>query len=280
VGFRPSAGLVPARPSTTAWCTLAVEGPMARTVEDVALMLSAIAGYDASSPLAWPIEGASFRRPLDRDVRGLRVAWGNDLGGLPMDPRVREVLERCGRPALESMGCVVEDAEPDFTGAEESFRTQRAWYYAAWLAEEYAVHRGEMNPDIAWNVECGLSLTGADLARAEQQRSALYDRMCEFFTAFDVLALPVSQVPPFAVDLPWVTEIAGVPQHTYLDWMRSAYYISATGLPAISVPCGFTPDGLPVGIQLVGRPAGDFELLQFAHAFESVTHTGRTLPVP
>lgn len=278
VGFRPSAGLVPTGPSSTAWASLAVEGPMARTVQDVALMLSVIAGYDPSSPLSWPVSGAPFRRPLDRDVQGLRVAWGRDLGGLLIDPQVREVLERCGRPVLEALGCSIVEAEPDFTGAEESFRTQRAWSYAAWFGQEYADHRAELNPDTAWNIECGLKLSGADLIRAEAQRSALYQQVSQFFGDFDVLALPVAQVVPFPVEEPWVTSITGIEQHTYLDWMRSAYFISATGMPAISLPCGFTPDGLPVGIQLVGRPAGDFELLQVAHAFEAASQVGQIAP--
>lgn len=278
VGFRPSAGVVPSGPSSTGWCTLAVEGPMARTVQDAALMLSVIAGFDPSSPVSWPISGAMFRDPTAADGTAVRVAWGRDLGGLPIDHEVREVLDRCALPALRALGCEVVDAEPDFAGADESFRVQRAWSYAAWFADEYENHRDELNPDTRWNIECGWELTGADLIRAERLRSRLYQEMARFFSSFDVLALPVSPVPPFPVESPWVTNIAGQPQTTYLDWMRTAYYVSASGMPAISMPCGFTASGLPVGVQLVGRPAGDLELLRFARAFEAVTDVGRTLP--
>lgn len=278
VGFRPSAGVVPQGPSESAWASLAVDGPMARSVDDVALMLSVVAGFDPWSPIAWPGDGSCFRPPLRAEVRGLRVAWGSALGGLPIAPEVRSVLDESGLAALETLGCVVDEAEPDFTGAEESFRTLRAWHYASWFADEYANHRAELNSDTAWNVECGLGLSGADLARAERLRSRLHQELVRFFERYDVLALPVSPVTPFPVEQPWVREIAGEEQHTYLDWMRAAYYVSATGLPAVSVPCGFTDSGLPIGVQFVGRPAGDLDLLRFAHAFESVDEVGRILP--
>lgn len=262
VGLRPSAGLVP---SSQDWCTLAVDGPMARTVEDVALMLSVIAGHDPASPLSWPGDGAHFRALTPRPMSGVRVAWGQDLGGLPVDRRVTAVLNTFGRPVFESLGCEIEHREPDFTGAEESFRTWRAWYYAQWFGQE---DRTALNADTLWNIDAGLKLSGTDLARAEGERVRLYAEVTRFFRDFDVLALPVSQVPPFSVDVRWPDTIEGVRQHSYLDWMRAAYFISATGLPAISVPCGFTEDGLPVGIQLVGRPAGDLELLRIAYAFQ------------
>ncbi|MFI1386130.1 amidase [Embleya sp. NPDC020886] len=267
VGLRPSAGLVPASGD---WCTLAVDGPMARTVEDVALMLSVIAGHDPASPLSWPGDGARFRDLTPHPMRGLRVAWGRDLGGLPVDHRVTGVLDTAGRPVFEGLGCFVQDREPDFTGADEAFRTWRAWYYAQWFGEE---DRAALNPDTLWNIDAGLGLSGPELARAERHRIRLYAEVSRFFDDFDVLALPVAQVPPFPVETRWPDEIEGVRQTGYLDWMRSAYYISATGLPAISVPCGYTDNGLPVGIQLVGRPAGDLELLRIAYAFQLANPT-------
>ncbi|GAA4988058.1 amidase [Yinghuangia aomiensis] len=276
VGLRPSAGLVP---SSGDWCTLAVDGPMARTVQDVALMLGVIAGHDPGSPLSWPGDGTRFREAdLDAPSK-VRVAWSRDLGGLPVDRRITGVLDTVGRPALEALGWTVEDREPDFAGADESFRTWRAWYYAQWFGDE---DPDALNPDTRWNVEAGQGLAGEDLARANGQRTRLHAELIRFFDDFDVdvLALPVSQVPPFPVEQRWPESIEGIPQTTYLDWMRAAYYISATGLPAISVPCGFTAEGLPVGIQLVGRPAGELELLRIAHGFQTAVPTPAPNPAP
>ncbi|GGT65952.1 amidase [Streptomyces atratus] len=281
VGFRPSPGLVPASPSSTAWCTLAVDGPMARTVQDIVLMLRAVAGHDARSPLSWPGAIGDFAPDLAPDapsLAGMRVAWGTNLGGLPVDRQVTDILSKQGLATLESLGCHITDDEPDFSGAEESFRVQRAWYYATWFEEEYRDHRDELGPETRWNVECGLALTGRDLATAEAARSLLFQCMAAFFQRYDVLALPVSQLPPFPVEEAWPSEIDGVRQETYLDWMRSAYFISACSLPAISVPCGFTPQGLPVGIQLVGAPGADAQLLRIAHAFETANGSARHLP--
>ncbi len=280
VGLRPSAGRVPVWPTKAAWFSLSVDGPMARNVEDVALLLSVLAGDDPRSPLVLEGDAAQYARPLGQDVRGWRVAWSRHLGGLAIDPEITEVLERDGRPLLESLGCVVTDREPDLTGAERSFRVWRAWYYALEFGEHLDLHRDVMNPDVIENIEYGRTLTGQHLAEAEVLRSALWQRASALMTDYDVLAAPVVQVPPFPVEQRWVRQIAGQPQETYLDWMRSAYWISATGLPAISVPCGLTSAGLPVGIQFVGRPRGERALLEFAHAFEQMSLAARPPTAP
>ncbi|MCX5339227.1 amidase [Streptomyces atratus] len=278
VGLRPGAGRVPSWPTPLAWFDLAVDGPMARTVTDAALLLSVLAGHDARCPNSLPGDGSEFDVPLDADLCGLRVAWSRDLGGLPMDPQVTDVLDRAGISALERIGCHVDAVEPDFTGADDAFRTWRAWDYATTLRETLDRHREVLNPDVVANIEAGRRLTGDDLGRAERARTALRSRMVELLQRYDVLALPVSQVPPFDVDLPWVREIDGERMHTYLDWMRSAYWISVTGLPAISVPCGFTPEGLPVGLQLVGRACDELGLLRIAHGIERATGAFRQAP--
>lgn len=278
VGLRPSAGLVPSWPVGDAWFSMAVDGPMGRSTADVALLLSVIAGYDARSPLAWPSDGRHFAEPLGADVRGLRVAWCPAPWGLAVDRQVLQVLERAARPALETLGIELVIDEPDLTGAEESFLVLRAWHFASSLREVYQTRKGDLNEDVAWNIEQGLALSGAQIATAFEMRTALHLRMVNFMNTVDAIAMPVSQVPPFMANERWVTEIEGETQSTYLDWMRSCYLISATGLPAISVPCGFTADGLPVGVQLVGRPAGDLELLRLAHAFEAVTGTSVLRP--
>ena len=270
VGFRPSPGRVPAWPAGDAWSTLSVEGPMARTVGDVALMFGAISGPDPRSPISIFEPGDVFLKPLERDFAGARVAWSRDLGGLPVDPRVTAVIEG-QRQTFEDLGCVVKDDEPDFADADEVFETLRAWHFEMSYGELLAEHRRELKETVVWNIEEGLRLSGPDVARAGRQRTELYHRVRTFLEDYEFLVLPVSQVPPFDVKQRWVGEIDGVSMETYIDWMKSCYYISVTGLPAISVPCGFTPEGLPVGVQIVGRHRDDLGVLQLAHAFEQTT---------
>jgi amidase len=242
---------------------------MARTVADTALLLSVIAGDDESAPLALPGDGSEFPLdPAETVAAGTRVGWCTELAGAPVARVVREVLEVSGRAALHDVGADVHEVTPHFTGADEAFRVWRGWYYAKTHGSLVDRHRDQLNPDLVANVDYGRGLTADDLARAEDARARLWARIIRLFEGIDVLALPVSQVAPFPVEQRWVTEIEGQRLDSYLDWMRSAYWISATGLPALSVPCGFTPDGLPVGLQLVGRPRGERDLLVFARAVE------------
>ncbi|MCE2539655.1 MAG: amidase [Acidobacteria bacterium] len=277
VGFRPSPGRVPIWPSQAAWFPMGVQGPMARNVTDVALVLSAIAGPDPRAPISLPEPGTVFGRPLDGDMDGIRVAWSRDLGGLPVDPRVRAVID-AERGTFERLGCVVEDAEPDMNGVAEVFRVWRAWYFEACYGTLLDEHRELLKDTVIWNIEEGRRLSGPRLGEAARAWSALLDRVRRFFERYEFLVLPVSQVPPFDVDQPYVTEIDGVKMETYLDWMSSCAHISVLGLPAISVPCGFTGDGLPVGVQIVGRQHDDLGALRLAYAFEQVNGAGRRRP--
>ena len=270
VGLRPSLGRVPVWPAESAWLGLSVQGPMARTVEDVALLLSVIAGPDPRAPHAVAESGERFRAALDRDVRGVRVAWSADLGGLPIDRRVATVL-RAQRATFTALGCAVEDAEPDLHDAREIFQAWRAWSFSLKYGPLLAEHRHEMKDTVVWNIEQGLKLTGPELAAAEAKRTELYHRMRVFMERYEFLVLPVTQVPPFDVTQPYVTEINGEPLSTYIDWMRACSDITVTGHPAISVPCGFTDEGLPVGLQIVGRFRDEWGVLQLAHAFEQAT---------
>ncbi len=277
VGLRPSPGRVPVWPTMAGWFPISVHGPMARTVQDIALMLSTIAGPDPRSPIAITEPGSLFSCPLERDFKGVRVAWSRDLGGLPVDSRVTEVIEG-SRRVFESLGCGVEDSEPDFADADEAFKVWRAWRFELMYAELLESYRDKIKDTVLWNIEEGMKLTGPQIGRAERKRTELYHRVREFMGTYEFLILPVSQVPPFDVKERYVTEIDGVKMDTYIDWMKSCYFISVTGLPAISVPCGFTPEGLPVGVQIVGRHQEDLGVLQLAHAFEQSTGLWRRRP--
>lgn len=276
VGLRPSPGRVPTWPDIVPH-PLSVEGPMARTVEDVALMLSAIAGPDLRSPLSLSEPASVFSRPLDRDFRGVRVAWSRDLGGLPVDEKVAGVLEG-SRGVFESLGCEVEEAEPDLADADEVFKILRAWRFELAHGELLKKHREKMKDTVVWNIEEGTRLTGPDVGWAERKRAEIYERAREFMEDHEFLVLPVAQVPPFDVGVRYPTEINGEGMETYIDWMKSCYLVTVTGLPAISVPAGFTPEGLPVGIQIVGRPRDDLGVLQLARAFEDATRYGARRP--
>jgi amidase len=276
-GFRPSAGRVPSWPCVNAWFPLPVLGPMARAVEDLALMLTAIAGPDARAPISIAEPASIFARPLERDFRGVRIAWSRDLNGLPLDRRVLDALAHARR-VLEALGAQVDDAQPDLRDADEVFRTLRAWSFELSYGALLETHRAQMKDTVIWNIEEGARLTGPQVGRAEVKRSALYHRVRGFMEQYEFLAAPVVQVPPFDVNQPWVTEINGRPMDTYLDWMKSCYHISATGLPALSVPCGFTPEGLPVGLQLVGRHQQDFAVLQLGYAFQQQTQLWKRRP--
>jgi amidase len=278
VGLRPTPGRVPLPSERSAWFTLGVLGPMARTVDDVALLMSAISGFDPSSPHAVREPGELFAGPLEADLTGARIAFSPDLGGLPVDPDTALVTARAPE-VLAGLGAHVEQVDLDLSDAEDAFRIYRAWYYALTYGDLLDEHRDLLAPNVVWNIEAGLKITGADLARAERLRSGLFLRMNEFFDAYDFLIAPVSQVPPFPVEQPYVTEIAGRPMPDYLAWMRSAYWISVLLAPAASVPCGFTDRGLPVGVQVVGRPWADREVLGLARAFERAAPHGARRPV-
>jgi amidase len=277
VGFRVSPGRVPAYPSDNIWNNLSVLGPMARTVADVALLLSVQAGPDARVPISLTDPGEIFSRPLGRDFRNVRIAWSRNLGRYPVQPAINEVCDQA-RPVFASLGCEVEDAEPDFRDADEIFQTLRAWSMAGSRGEDLKQYRALMKDTLIWNIERGLKLSGLDVSRAEMKRAALYLRVCKFLERYEFLLLPVTQVAPFPVEWDWVKEINGLKMETYIDWMASCYAITLTGLPAISVPCGFTKDGLPVGLQIVGRHQQDFAVLQLAYAFEQATQYRRTRP--
>jgi amidase len=277
VGFRPSPGRVPNPKAGFAWWTLSTSGCLGRSVEDLALALGTIAGPDSRAPLSINEPGEHLARPLGRDFKGVRVAWYKDLGGVPFDPRVRAVVD-AHRKTLESLGCIVEQSEPDFAPAEVAFRVLRAWNTANVYGERFRAHPEAFKDTLTGEIDEGLRLTGTDVARAEAAHGQIWRRFQAFLEKYEYFVLPTTQLPAFDVNTPYPTEIAGVKFDSYIDWMKSCWYISATGNPAASVPAGFTPEGLPVGIQIVGRANEDFSVLQLAHAFEQVTGFGKRRP--
>ncbi len=244
---------------------------------DLALALSTIAGPDARAPLSINEPGERFARPLERSFKGVRVAWFKDLGGAPFDPRVRSVVDG-HRKTFESLGCVVEEAEPDFAPAEVAFRILRAWNTANTYGARLREYPDAFKDVLKGEIEEGLRLSGNDVARAQTAHGQLWRRFQAFLEKYEYFILPTTQLPPFDINMPYPTEIAGVKFDSYIDWMKSCWYISATGNPAASVPAGFTPEGLPVGVQIVGRNKEDFAVLQMADAFEQATGFAKRRP--
>jgi len=277
VGFRTAPGRVAHAASGDAWSTIAVSGPMARTVPDVALLLSAMAGPDDRCPISITEPGARFTGNLGRNLKGVRVAWFKNMGGIPFDPRVLSAVN-AQHKVFENLGCIVEEAEPDWTGALEAYDTLRAWGYATGQSENVRLHRDLVKDTIQWEVERGSRLTGADIARAHTLRSKAWDNMRIFQEKYEYFIAPTSQVPPFDVTQPYPSEVAGVKMSTYIEWMKSCMLISALENPSISMPCGFTEDGLPVGLQIVGRHRDEWSVLQMAYAFEQATPGTRRRP--
>ena len=278
VGLRPSVGRVPAWPTTNAWELTSVGGPMARNVEDLALLLSVIAGPSTRSRMSLETPGSSFAPPLSGDLQGLRVALTTDLGGaFQVDDQVAGIV-RAQAGVLSAAGALVSEDHLDVTGAEAAFRTLRAWLFQHRFGAMLAKRPEAFKTSLADNIRAGESLSGADVATAYQRLTSLAEKVRLFFERYDVLVLPVSQVPPFDAGEEYPTTINGQEQETYLDWMRSAFLITVTGCPAISVPAGFTSEGWPVGVQIVAAPKNERLLLEVAHAFEQLTRVGDRRP--
>ncbi len=281
VGFRTTAGLVPVYPSEFAWDTLAVSGPMARTVADVALMLSVMAGPDDRAPLSYEVDTAAFMRAVRApSVRGWRVAWTPDLGGLlPVDPEIAAAVERAAT-IFRRLGARV-TADAPAIGLDEVDAIMlgtRGPFMVGLHADTLERWRPVMTPHLVWNIEQGLALTPRQIAQAERRRTALWHRVRTFMADYDLLLLPTTPIAPFPVEQPYPTEVGGQPMRHYLHWLYLTYAITLTGLPALSVPCGFTRAGLPIGVQLVGRRRAEAAVLRAAAAFEEAAPWAHHVP--
>jgi amidase len=277
VGLRPGPGRVPRGRRLPAFDTLWVEGPMARCVRDVALMLDAGAGRAADDPLSFD-DGTSFTVALAGDDPLRRVAFSPDLGVVPVEPEIAAICEGAAL-RFGDLGAEVTDDVPDFSGALDGFQTLRAMLFATLAGPLLAEHRQRIAPEIVDNIERGLALTAKQVAAAERARAALYHRVATFFEAHDLLLCPAASVPPFSVEQRYVETIGGRPARTYIDWFAITFALTMTACPVVSLPCGFTSAGLPVGLQIVGRPRGEAALLRAAERIEALLGISRQLPI-
>ena len=259
VGMRPSPGRVAASPGARIDSTLSVEGPMARNVEDLALLFDAMIGEDPGDPLSLPRDGTSYLAAARSGWKPKRVAVSRDLGLPPVDPEVADIVMVAAR-RFEEAGVIVEEAHPDFSEAYECAQVLRALSYTS-KKQVLDSHRNLLKPEVIWNIEKGLALTGPDIARAEAQRGVLFQRSRAFFETYDLILCPTTIVPPFPVEQRYVSECNGHKFETYVDWLTIVSAFTLVASPAISIPAGFTKSGLPVGIQIAAPCRGEAKLL-------------------
>src|SRR5262245_44036886 len=278
VGLRPSPGVVPRGDGLPAFDSLWVDGPMARNVPDLALMLDAMAALTQHDPLSYSVPPGSFQTALQRARPPRRVGFSTNFGLRSIDPEVARIC-RAGAQRFAEIGCKIDEEAPDFSGAIDCFQVLRALLFADVRGDLLPRERNRINPDIVWNIEKGQCLTADEIIRALRQRHTLFHRVAQFFDDYDLLACPTVAVAPFPVEQRYPVEIAGEKLTTYIDWMFLTFIITLVSCPAISLPCGLTQDGLPVGLQLVGRPHGDAELLGTALLLEQALGFDRLVPL-
>jgi amidase len=278
VGMRPSIGRVAHSPAFKIDRNLTVHGPMARNVEDLALLLDAMSGEHPADPLSLPVLPASFLSAARSDNKPKRIAYSPDLGITPVDPEVAAITRKAALRFAEA-GVVVEEAHPDLREAHECFHVLRAFDFALTKAALLRSKRDQLKPEVIWNIEEGLKLTVEQLERAEAQRVALTLRMLEFFKTYDLLLTPATIVAPFPIEDRYVAECAGKKFDNYVEWLGIVYAITLACCPALSLPCGFTASGLPVGLQMVAAPRGEARLLAGAKLLEDILGVRDTTPI-
>jgi amidase len=279
VGLRPSPGRVAHEPAVLPFDTLAVEGPMARDVRDVALMLDAMAGHEPQDPLTFDAPALPFAEAVERPPRLRRVAFSADLGGItPVEPEIAAIC-RAAASRLAELGAEVEEASPDLSSAVETFTVLRAARFAAAGAPILRAHRAALKPEVVWNIEHGLGLDADAIGRAERERGLLFRRMAAFLASYDLLLTPAAIVPPFPVETRFLERLRGHRFASYIDWVTITSAITLTACPALSLPCGLTAEGLPVGLQMVGPPRGEAFLLAAAAALEKLLGLAGRVPI-
>jgi amidase len=267
VGMRPAPGRVPNGPAANPYATLSVDGPMARDVDDLALFFDALCGHDPREPLSLDSPATPFAEAAARRTKPRRIAWSRDLGVTPVDPEVAAICEAAARQ-FEAMGVPVEEAQPDLSDAHLVFQTLRAHDFATGLGPLLETNRADMKPELIWNIEKGLALTSAEIGRAERARAAMVAGAATFFDTYDLLLCPATIVPPFPIEDRYVARCEGTEFETYIDWLAIVFAVTNISHPALSLPCGFTASGLPVGLQMVGKARGEAALLSAAGLLE------------
>ncbi|MCA0434231.1 MAG: amidase [Proteobacteria bacterium] len=278
VGMRPSPGRVAASVYSKIDGTMGLEGPMARSVGDLAFFFDAMTGDEPGDPLSLPREDINYFAATQSGWKPKRVAVSRDLGITPVDPEVAEIVLKAARK-LEGEGVIVEEAHPDLKEAMECFQTLRAIGFATGMRQLLLDHRDKLKPEVIWNIEKGLKLSGEDIARAEAQRGAMFKRMGKFLETYDLLLCPATIVPPFPVEERYVKSCNGVTFNSYVDWLIIVGAITVCACPAISIPCGFTQSKLPVGLQIVAPNRGEQKLLAGAAFIEKVLGLGAITPI-
>ena len=278
VGLRPSIGRVASTPKFKVDRTLGVQGPMARNIEDLALLLDAMSGEHPADPLSLPKPSYSFLSAARCGKKPKRVAYSPDLGITPVDSEVASITRKAAQRFAEA-GCIVEEAHPDLSEAHECFHVLRAFDFALTKADLLRTKRDLLKPEVIWNIEEGVRLTVEQIARAEAQRVAMTARAVEFFKNYDLLLTPATIVPPFPVQNRYVAECAGKAFDNYVQWLGIVYAITLACCPALSLPCGFTASGLPVGLQMVTAPRGEAQLLAGAKVLEDILGLRGTTPI-
>lgn len=278
LGLRPSPGRVPRKSPPLPFDPLWVEGPMARNVPDLALLFDAMCAQHPDDPLTLPPPATPWIEAVRSPNAPKRVAFSPDLGIVPVEPEVKAICRDAMRH-FEAIGARVEEACPDFTGALDAFQTLRATLVAAALGHHLPNQRNRIKPDIVWNIEKGQTQTAEDTVRAERVRGQLYHRIAAFFESYDLLVCPAAPVPPFPVEINYPEVIDGVKSHTYIDWIGITFAVTLTACPVIAIPAGFTASGLPVGVQLIGKPRGEAALLGAAALYEQATGLHKLLPI-
>ena len=278
VGLRPSQGRIASDPGETAFNRLSMEGPMARNVNDAAMLLDVMAGYDRRDPMSLDDPAESFEEAAISENVPPRIAFSPDLGVTPVDPEVAEICERAAL-RFEELGAHVEKAQPDFSGLQDVFQVHRALSFATSLGPELEANRETFKPEIVWNVEKGLALTGQDIMNAMVERSEIYRRANTFFSDFDLILTPATVVPPYPVEQRFVQRVGDHEFSNYIEWCSIAYAFTVLGAPAMSVPCGFTQSGLPVGLQIAAPLREEARLLAAASALENLLRLSDALPI-